>query len=73
MTTTNKNNKKSFRIILTRTFVLDTENDFNNEKEAYAWVNQTVSNGEFDDLVIENGEANENWEVLEIDAKGNVI
>ena len=80
MTTTNKNNKKSFRFILTKSFVVDCYNEFSNEQEAKDWVNKKVSDGEFEDLAeeIKNApltetDTTEDWEILEIDENGEVI
>ena len=66
-------NKKSYRFVLTKHYVVECYDRFKDSEEATDWVNESMSNGEFEDLAEDGYGIEEDWEVIEIDANGNVI
>ena len=65
-----KNNKKSYRIILQKTFVVNTPKIFSNSNQVYDWLESEISSGDFERLAEENG-VDEDFAVFEIDENGD--
>ena len=67
-----KNNKKSYRIILQKTFIVNTPKMFSNSKQVYNWLENEISSGDFERLAEQNG-IDEDFAVFEIDENVDTI
>jgi hypothetical protein len=70
MKTKTKNNKKSYRIILVKTYSFDTPKIFSNAKQVYDWLENEISSVDFERQAEQNG-IDEDFAVFEIDKNGN--
>jgi len=65
-----KNNKKSYRVILQKTFIVNTPKIFSNASQVYDWLESEISSGDFESLAEQNG-IDEDFAVFEIDENGD--
>lgn len=61
------NNKKLYRFIMTKTYTVDCEEMFENEEQASNWLNQKLSDGEFEDLAEDGYGIDEDFEIIELE------